>query len=301
MIALRTLLAALAAVVAMALQAPSAPAPAPAPAVPAAPAYAGVWSAGLGTAAQEVVPARPWTEFAQAAKACRDRGLQLVATGAYYDRRTETSMYAGVWRGGLGGGEEETKPAMAWQQLAAENLAFVGRGFRLVALSLFNRNGQIAYVASWRAVEGDAQQWLFQAQPWDGFAARDRTLVAQGLRLTALAAARDVDGEPVYAGVWRGGQGSAEQAVEPGLDADAFRVKDGAHAAKGLHLVSLAAFLAADGRPCYAGVWRAGGQTGGPRARPVDLAADWTGFAAANQRRLREGFRLVAFALLPGG
>ena len=57
MIALRTLLAALAALVAMALQAPPAPAPAPAPAVPAAPAYAGVWSAGLGTAAVREIPA----------------------------------------------------------------------------------------------------------------------------------------------------------------------------------------------------------------------------------------------------
>jgi len=270
------------------------------PAAPAGVRYTGVWRGGQGTGAQRVLPAQPWSEFALADKTCFDQGLRLASASATYDRRTATPLYAGVWRDGHGA--QQARPAMPWQQLTAQNLAYLGQGLRLVALSIFNRNCQTAYFGAWRGEPGDAKQWLYPAMPWEDFAANDRILVSQGLRLVSIAVA-NVDGGLVYSGVWREGLGTDPQRVEPALEWEAFQAKDGGYAKEGLRLVAISTLALGDGRTRYAGVWR-GGQGAG--VQQVEPAADWAAFAAADERRLRQGLRLVAIsaasdASAPGG
>ncbi len=256
--------------------------------------YAGIWRGSAGTA--RTIPASPWPELERRDGGFVAQGLRLASVAAYYDRATETAMYAGVWRSAQASGEQRMRPAMAWQQFVAQHAVYTREGLRLAAFTAFDRNGQTAYFGVWRSGMGDGGQWLFQAGPWDAFVGQDRALAGQGLRLAALAAVRDRDGQLAYAGLWQAGSGV--ERLEPGLDGEAFAARDRAYRAEKLDLAALAIYAGDDGRPRYVGVWREGLGAGGGRTAP---AARWPGFAAEDERSARGGFHLFAVAVAQEG
>jgi hypothetical protein len=256
--------------------------------------YAGVWRGGAGTA--RTLPASPWPELERRDGGFVAQGLRLASVAAYYDRATETAMYTGIWRGGQGSGEQRMRPAMAWPLFVAQHAAFVKEGLRLAAFTAFDRNGQTAYFGVWRSGLGDGAQWLFEAKPWDELVDEDRKLAVQGLRLMALAATRDRDGQLVYAGVWQAGSGV--ERLEPGLDRDDFAARNKVYRGQKLELAALATYAGNDGRPRYVGVWREGLAASVERIAP---AVRWPDFAAADERSARDGLHLFAIAVVQEG
>ncbi len=269
---------------------PAAP-PAPSAAASTEPVYAGVWRGGGGGA--RLTPASPRPELERQSESLGREGLRLVSIGAFYDRATESVLYAGVWR--PGGGVQETPPAMVWSQFTAQNLAYSQRGLRLAALAIFDRRGQTTYAGVWRDGLGDATRWTFAAAPWGVLAGEDRTLAAQGLRIAGLAAARDRDGHLVYSGFWLPGSGAWH--LEPGLAWSAFASLDETEGKAGLHLAALAVYRGDDGTLRYAGAWREEAPAGG--AGRIAEAATWPELAAIDTRATADGLRPIAVAIVP--
>ena len=256
--------------------------------------YVGVWRAGQGAGAQWSIPATDWNSFAAKDKGYFDQGLRIVALSSYYDFNQNMSKYTATWRSGVGTGAQWTVPASDWNTFAAKTTEHFNQGLRLVAVSITNRTGQIAYAGTSRAGMGTGAQWVTPAKEWNDFAAQAKTYFDQGLRLVSLSTTYNVQGNTVYSGVWRGGIGGGAQWTIPATDWSSFVAKDKSYFDQGLRLVAVSTFFKS-GQPKYTGVWRSGQGTG---AQWVNAATDWNSFAAKDKNYFDQGLRLVSLSLV---
>jgi hypothetical protein len=255
--------------------------------------YVGVWRAGQGGGAQWSNPAADWDTFAAKDKSYFDQGLRIVTMSSYYDFNQNMSKYTATWRAGVGGGAQWTVPATDWNTFAQKTTEHFNQGLRLVAVSITNRKGQIAYAGTSRAGMGTGTQWVTQAKEWNEFSAQAQTYFGQGLRLVSLSTTYNVQGKTVYSGVWRGGVGTGAQWTIPATDWASFEAKDKGYFDNGLRLVAVSTYVKS-GTPLYTGVWRAGVGAGAPW---VNTATDWDTFAAKDKTYYDQGLRLVALSL----
>lgn len=255
--------------------------------------YVGVWRAAQGAGAQWSIPAADWDTFAAKDKTYFDQGLRVVAMSSYYDFSQNMSKYTATWRGGVGTGAQWTTPAADWDTFAAKTTQYFNQGLRMVAVSITNRKGQIAYAGTSRAGMGTGAQWVTPAKEWNDFASQAQIYFGQGLRLVSLSTTYNVQGKTVYSGVWRGGVGAGAQWVIPATNWASFVAKDKEYFDHGLRLVAVSTFVKS-GQPLYTGVWRAGVGAG---AQWVNAAADWDTFAAKDKTYFDQGLRMVSLSL----
>jgi hypothetical protein len=152
--------------------------------------YVGVWRGGQGNAVQRVHPGMEWSDFKAQDKKYFDQGLRLGAVGTTYNVEGRT-VYAGVWRGGLGTGAQGYWPATNWNDFSAQANEFEDQGLRVTAISMFFKSGEPVYFSVWRSGQGSAAQRISPAVDWSTFAARSKTYYDQGLRLVGIAVSRD--------------------------------------------------------------------------------------------------------------
>ena len=253
--------------------------------------YVGVWRGGVGTGAQWTIPATDWNSFVAKDKGYFDQGMRIVALSSYYDFDQKTSKYTAVWRSGVGTGAQWTIPATDWDSFVAKDKMFVDQGLLLVAISITNRNGQIAYTGTWRSV-GKGLQFIVPAKEWDDF--NKISLVNQHFRLVAISTTYNVQGKIVYAGVWRSGVGLGAQWRNQATDWNSFAAEDKKYFDQGLRLVAVSAVYY-KGQPKYCGVWREGQGTDAQWTIP---ATDWNSFAAKAKENYDKGLRLVSLSLI---
>lgn len=254
--------------------------------------YVGVWRNDLGNGAQWSIPASSWTDFAAADLAHFNAGLRLTTLSTYYDFDASAMRYVATWRGGLGTPAQQTIPAISWQNFWTAHQENYGKQMRLVAVSVTNRAGQLAYTGTWRGGVAGSQH-VGMARKWDGFANEAKSYFGQGARMVAASAAIGADGDPVYMGVWSSSQGTPAEYTSPMADWNTFVAQGTSYFNQGLRL---SAFGATDyhGQARYFGVWR-GGTGGGQFMSPP---AEWDGFAATNLGYFNQGYRLSALSVL---
>ena len=255
--------------------------------------YVGVWRGGLGNVAERVNGAANWSSFVAENEKHIDEGLRLVAIGSYYDFDARESKYCGVWRGGHGKTAQVVGPEKDWNTFAAKNQQFVEQGLRLIAISVSNAGGQLRYVGVWRGGQGNAAQRVHPAMEWSAFTAQDKKYFDQGLRLAAVSTTYNVEGEPVYAGVWRGGLGNTAQRYYPVTDWNTFSARANKLHDQGLRITAISAYYKS-GEPKYFGVWR-GGQ--GSASEWVHPAVDGDAFGKLLKKYIDQGLRLVGIAI----
>jgi len=153
-------------------------------------AYTGTSRGGLGTGAQWIIPAMEWPEFSAQVAKYLNQGLRLVSVSTTYDVQGKI-VYAGVCRGGVGGGAQVMIPATDWNSFVTKDKQYFDQGLRLVAVSTFFKSGQLKYFGVWRGEQGAGVQWVNAATDWNTFATKDKAYFDQGLRLVSLSLARD--------------------------------------------------------------------------------------------------------------
>jgi hypothetical protein len=255
--------------------------------------YVGVWRNDLGTGAQWSIPASDWNAFAAADQAHFAAGRRLTTLSTYHDHDANAIRYVATWRSGLGTPAQYTIPAGTWDQFWAAHQEHYGKQRRLVAVSVTNRSGQLAYTGTWRGGVAGSQH-VGAAKKWDAFAAEAKQYGDQGARIVTASAATAPDGSAVYMAVWSPAQGAPVEHIAPIAAWGPFVAQGTAYFNQGLRL---AAFAATDyhGLARYFGVWRGGMGTAGQYTSPP---AEWSSFAATNQGYFNQGYRLSALSVM---
>jgi len=253
--------------------------------------YVGVFHSGEGSGSQWVNSATTWANFAAKNQSYFQQGLRMVALSSYYDFTLDDSKYVAVWRSGQGAGAQWTIPATDWNSFASWVKQRFNEGQYLVAVTVTNRSGQLAYSGTVRS--GSGAQWVNHGAEWAQFAAINAQYVAQGLRLVAVSTTYNVEGKTIYVGVWRTVQGAGQQKLSEAADWSTFSAQAKTNFTQGMRLAAVAVFFKS-GAPKYTGVWRSGMGSG---AEWVSKAAEWSAFAATATSYFNQGLRLVAVGL----
>jgi hypothetical protein len=184
--------------------------------------------------------------------------------------------------------------AQPWSQFAQTADTYFNEGLRAVSIATaLDPTGQVLYSAIFHSGQGTDAQWINTAAPWASFAQTVDTYFNQGLRLVSISTVTGSDGQILYTGVFRGGQGDGAQWVSRAEDhIDFFRTVANQESL-GLQLIATATAIGSDGNLVYTGLFRNGPGNDG---QTHEASLFWSGFADHTDYERSQGFRLIAIA-----